>query len=155
MIFFKQTGETTTKEKPKKIYKHVLKLLGTETSLLQNLENFFSALSYSNSQTEKLKQILVTLHLPEDSYLNDFPWLQNAINTAQTAPFSFTAAPSSSNVSAAKIQNSTPFPMLYFVLKDVTITLYMADINKIPQSQQAFLEALPPWGSAFLNCILL
>ena len=46
-------------------------------------------------------------------------------------------------------------PLLHFELGRKKVYVVIADINKITKEQTAALEEFCPWGSAFLDCILL
>ena len=46
-------------------------------------------------------------------------------------------------------------PLLHFELGRKKVYVVIADINKITKEQTAALEEICPWGSAFLDCILL
>lgn len=145
----------TTQNNSKNVKHYFLKLLGTERTLLENLQNFCFALSFSNSHKQKLSEIPVLIYLPENTTISDSADFDVYIKEFQKHPFFFTGTNNLLKKSTNTESLNPSLPAFIFNMNQTEIILYIADINKICQKQQDFLENLCPWGSAFINCILL
>ena len=134
-----------------------LKILGTLESLPKNLSNFFIALKMSNQKKEQKVEIPMELYISQTALEKEFSWITQVIEQEKGDVIKINLCSTVFKRKGCGFESEalSSLPLLHFELGRKKVYVVIADINKITKEQTAALEEICPWGSAFLDCILL
>ena len=134
-----------------------LKILGTLESLPKNLSNFFIALKMSNQKKEQKVEIPMDLYISQTALEKEFSWITQVIEQEKGDVININLCSTVFKRKGCVFESEalSSLPLLHFELGRKKVYVVIADINKITKEQTAALEEICPWGSAFLDCILL